>query len=96
MLTLDLTEISAVFSRDGISARYLLPGPFDVLHLGLDSQLAFRAHFASDTSHLSREDGELVYHIVDCVDQVQDFARHFDSNHLLGEVSASDSGLDWH
>src|SRR5207248_3130386 len=66
-------------------------GPFPprsrhALDIGLATELAFRAHFASDAGHFGGEGAQLVHHGVDGVFQFEDFAFDIDGN-LLGEVA---------
>jgi hypothetical protein len=73
--------------------RDLLPCSLDIAHFGLYSQFPFRTHFSGYTSDLGGKDRQLVNHIVDSIDQIQDLSRYLDTDDLLGQVTTSDSGL---
>lgn len=53
------------------SSRDLLPCSFNIADFGLYSQFTLCSHFSSYTSDFCGEDRQLVNHIVDSIDQVQ-------------------------
>ena len=52
----------------------VLPGSAYTGHLRLSAQLAFGAYFASDASYLTSKSVELIYHRVNSVFELEDFA----------------------
>jgi hypothetical protein len=49
--------------------RDFLPDTLDVTDLGLNTEFALCANFPRYFLHLGGENGELVNHVVDCVDE---------------------------
>ncbi len=74
-------------------ARNLLPYTLYVADFGLYTELAFRSDLTRDFLHLRGEDGQLVDHVVDSVDQAQHLSGNGDTSDLLVQVSARDSSL---
>ena len=74
-------------------ARNLLPYTLYVADFGLDTELAFRSDLTRDFLYLRGEDGQLVNHVVDSVDQAQHLSGNGDTGNLLVQVSARDSSL---
>jgi len=75
------------------SSRYLLPRPLDVLDFRLHTQLSFRSYLPGDSRDFCRKDGQLINHIIDSVDQVENLSRHLDTDDLLCQVTTGDCGL---
>ena len=73
--------------------RDFLPDTLHIPNLSLDTELPFSSDLASDLLDFVCEDGELVNHVIDGVDQAQHFSRHTDTDYLLGEISPSDRSL---
>jgi hypothetical protein len=72
--------------------RDLLPCSLHVLHLRLHTKRTLHTDLTRDFGDLGGEDGELVDHVVDLVDEVENLALDEHSLDLLREVSASNSG----
>jgi hypothetical protein len=74
--------------------RDLLPCSFNITDFGLYSQFPLRSHFSGYTSDLCSEDRQLVNHIIDSIDQIQNLSRYLDTDDLLGQITSGDSGLN--
>jgi hypothetical protein len=81
-------------SHDDRNLRDLLPCSFDVANFGLYSQFTLRSHFSGYTSDLCSEDRQLVNHIIDSIDQIQNLSRYLDTDNFLSQITTSDSSLD--
>ena len=92
VLTLYLSVSYIKHGKDNL--RDLLPCSFDIANFGLYSQFTLRSHFSSYTSDLCGEDRQLVNHIVDSIDQIQNLSRYLDTDDLLGQITSGDSGLN--
>ena len=73
--------------------RDFLPGSLDIADFGLYSQFTLCAHFSSYTSDLRGENRQLVNHIIDSIDQVQNLSRDLHTDDLLGQVTSRNGGL---
>src|SRR5439155_384992 len=67
----------------------VFPRAGDALHVGLTTELAFRADFAGHAGHFTGERAELIDHRVDGVLQLEDFALYIDRD-FLREVAGGD------
>jgi hypothetical protein len=65
----------------------------DVADFSLDTRFTLRSDFARNLLDFLGEDGQLVNHVVDGIDERQHFSGDGDTGNLLGQVSAGDSGL---
>ena len=74
--------------------RDLLPCSLDITNFGLYSQFTLRSHFSGYTSDLCGEDRQLVNHIINSVDQIQNLSRYLDTDDFLGQITTRNSGLD--
>jgi len=70
VLTLYL-PVSYHFDCRRCSSRDLLPCSFNIANFGLYSQFTLCSHFSSYTSDFCGEDRQLVNHVIDSIDQVQ-------------------------
>ena len=93
VLTLKLDNQQCLWNRFVRHARNFLPCSFDILHLGLNTQLSLGSDLPSHTSDFCGKDGELINHVVDSIDEIQDFSRHLDAHDFLREITTRDSGL---
>jgi hypothetical protein len=82
------------FKHERDNLRDLLPCSFDIANFGLYSQFTLRSHFSGYTSDLRGEDRQLVNHIIDSIDQIQNLSRYLDTDDFLCQITTSDSGLD--
>ena len=73
--------------------RDLLPDTLDVPDFSLTAQLALGSDLARDLLDLGREDGQLVDHAVDGVDEIEDLSRDRDAGDLLRQVALRHSAL---
>lgn len=73
VFTLKLT-ISSLRIHQRDSLRDLLPCPFNILDFSLYSQLSFCSDFSGDSCHFRSENGQLVNHIIDGVDQIENLS----------------------
>src|SRR5690606_24853981 len=69
----------------------VLPDAGHAVHLGLPAELAFGAHFTSDTRRVRSKRVELVHHRVDGVLELQDLALHVHGD-LLVQLTAGHGG----
>jgi len=74
--------------------RDLLPCSLDIANFGLYSQFTLRSHFSGYTSDLGGEDRQLVNHIIDSVDQIQNLSRYLHTDDFLSQITSGDSGLN--
>jgi hypothetical protein len=93
VLTLYLTSVVVSYGIGSNNLRDLLPCSFDIADFGLYSQFTLSTHFSGYSSDLSGEDRQLVNHVIDGINQIQDLSRNLDTDHLLGQVTTSDCGL---
>ena len=67
--------------------RDLLPDTFDIADFGLTTKLSFGTDLASDLLDFSSEDGQLVNHTVDSVDEIKYLSGNRNARDLLRQVT---------
>ena len=80
--------------RARADVRNLLPDTLDVANLGLTTELSFGTDFSGDLLDFGREDGQLVNHAVDSVDEIKDLSRYRHARDLLRQVTLRDRTLE--
>ena len=79
----DVANLASEIRRHGVDVvREILPRAGHAGHLGLSSQLAFRAHFTRYATHFTGEPVELIDHRIDGVLEFQNLAAHVDGDLL--------------
>lgn len=73
--------------------RDLLPDTLDVADFGLATKLAFGTDFACDLLDFGSEDGQLVNHTVDSVDEIENLSGDGYASDLLRQVALCDRTL---
>ena len=94
MRTVSIRDNTCCVQRRDGNVRNFLPDTLDVADFGLTTQLSFGTDFTRDLLDFRGEDGQLVNHAVDGVDEIEDLSRDRHARDLLRQVSLGDSTLD--
>ena len=73
--------------------RDILPDTLDIANFGLSTKLAFGSDFSGDLLDFGGEDGQLVDHTVDSVDEIEDLSRDRYASDLLRQITLCDRTL---
>ena len=82
-----------VSQKGNENVRDFLPDSLNVAHFSLNPKLPSCPDLPSNFLDFIRKDRELVYRVVDRVDQTQHLSRNTDTDDLLREISSCNSRL---
>ena len=90
-----LSVHARVYSRDRDDLRDLLPDTLDVADFCLTTKLTLGTDLSGNFLHLSGENGQLVDHAVDGVDEIEYLSRDWYARDLLRQIALRHGALQW-